>query len=60
MHTSGNNVLVFYFLISACQTVSVVNGHQERVRGREGGEEEDKWKETKVLWSLEERKTGKD
>lgn len=50
---------MFYFLISACQTVSVVNGHQERVREREGGEAEDKRRETKVLQSLKERKTGK-
>lgn len=28
---------MFYFLISACQTVSIVNGHQEREREREGG-----------------------
>lgn len=46
---------MFYFLISACQTVSVVNGHQERGRG---GEEEDKWEETKVLGSLEKGKPG--
>ena len=51
---------MFYFLISACQTVSIVNGHQERERGREGGEKEDKWKETKVLRRLEERRMGKD
>lgn len=29
---------MFYFLISACQTVSVVNGHRERNRAQEEGE----------------------
>lgn len=39
---------MFYFLISACQTVSVVNGHRERNRAQEEGER----RETKVLWNL--------
>lgn len=45
---------MFYFLISACQTVSVVNGHQERKRAQEEEEE----RETKVLWNLGKQKQG--
>lgn len=46
---------MFYFLISACQTVIVVNGHQERPRERE----EEPQRETKVLWGLKRKKPGK-
>lgn len=46
---------MFYFLISACQTVSVVNGHQERKRERE--EEEQR---NKGAMESEKKETGKE
>lgn len=42
----------FIYLISACQTVSIVNGHQEKERERE----EEEQRETKVLWNLKRKK----